>query len=61
MKDRETAQEKLEYEIFSEQCFEQEKKEEEKEKRIQCDGIDCAWCGIIECPREVKQKWQIKK
>lgn len=48
MKDRETAQEKLEYEIFSEQCFEQE----EKEKRIQCDGIDCAWCGIIECPRE---------
>ena len=47
MKDRETAQEKLEYEIFSEQCFEQE-----KEKRIQCDGIDCAWCGIIECPRE---------
>lgn len=52
MKDRETAQEKLEYEIFSEQCFEQEK-EEEKEK-IQCDGIDCAWCGIIECPREKK-------
>ena len=50
MKDRETAQEKLEYEIFSEQCFEQEKKEEEK--KIQCDGIDCAWCGIIECPRE---------
>lgn len=46
MKDRETAQEKLEYEIFSEQCFEQEKKE-----KIQCDGIDCAWCGIIECPR----------
>lgn len=50
MKDRETAQEKLEYEIFSEQCFEQEKKE--KENKIQCDGIDCAWCGIIECPRE---------
>ena len=45
MKDRETAQEKLEYEIFSEQCFEQE-------KEIQCDGIDCAWCGIVECPRE---------
>lgn len=55
MKDRETAQEKLEYEIFSKQCFEQEKQEEEKkEKRIQCDGIDCAWCGIIECPREKK-------
>lgn len=53
MKDRETAQEKLEYEIFSEQCFEQEnKKEEEKKKRIQCDGIDCAWCGIVDCPRE---------
>lgn len=49
MKDRETAQEKLEYEIFSEQCFEQEKEEE----TIQCDGIDCAWCGIVECPREV--------
>lgn len=32
MKDRETAQEKLEYEIFSEQCFEQEKAEEKKEK-----------------------------
>ena len=46
MEDRETAQEKLEYEIFSEQCFEQEK------EKIQCDGIDCAWCGIIECPRE---------
>ena len=53
MKDRETAQEKLEYEIFSEQCFEQEKeRRKKKEKRIQCDGIDCAWCGIIECPRE---------
>ena len=50
MKDRETAQEKLEYEIFSEQCFEQEKKEEEKKKKIkrsECPygGIDCAWCG----------------
>ena len=52
MKDRETAQEKLEYEIFSKQCFEQEKEEEKKEK-IQCDGIDCAWCGIVECLREV--------
>ena len=32
MKDRETAQEKLEYEIFSEQCFEQEQlKRKEKE------------------------------
>ena len=49
MKDRETAQEKLEYEIFSEQCFEQEKKEEKKKKikRSECPygGIDCAWCG----------------
>ena len=51
MKDRETAQEKLEYEIFSEQCFEQEKKEKEerkkKIKRSECPygGIDCAWCG----------------
>lgn len=45
MRDRETVQEKLEYEIFSEQCFEQAKEE--------CDGIDCAWCGIVECPREV--------
>lgn len=53
MKDRETAQEKLEYEAFSEQCFEQEK---EEEKKMQCDGIDCAWCGIVECPRDVKQK-----
>lgn len=48
MKDRETVQEKLEYENFSEQCFEQAKEEEMK-----CDGIDCAWCDIIECPREV--------
>lgn len=53
MKDRETAQEKLEYEVFSEQCFEQEK--EEEERKMQCDGIDCAWCGIVECPREAKQ------
>lgn len=52
MKDRETAQEKIEYEIFSEQCFEQEKEKEERKEKIQCDGIDCAWCGIIECPRE---------
>lgn len=28
MTDRETLQEKLEYEIFSEQCFEQAKEEE---------------------------------
>ena len=48
MKDRETAQEKLEYEIFSEQCFEQEKEERKKKiKRSECPygGIDCAWCG----------------
>ena len=49
MKDRETAQEKLEYEIFSEQCFEQEKQEKEKKKikRSECPygGIDCVWCG----------------
>ena len=60
MKDRETAREKLEYEIFSEQCFEQEKKEEEK-KRIQCDGIDCAWCGekepcIYKIANELEEK-----
>lgn len=45
-KDRETAQEKLEYERFSEQCAEQAKEE------LKCDGIDCAWCGIVDCPRE---------
>ena len=50
MKDRETAQEKLEYEIFSEQCFEQEREKEERKKKIkrsECPygGIDCAWCG----------------
>lgn len=42
---RETVIEKLEYEVFSEQCFEQAKKE--------CDGLDCAWCGIADFPREV--------
>ena len=50
MKDRETAQEKLEYEIFSEQCFEQEQEKEERKKKIkrsECpnDKIDCAWCS----------------
>lgn len=45
MADRETVHEKLELEMFSEQCFKQAKEE--------CDGIDCAWCGIVECPREV--------
>ena len=33
MKDRETAQEKLEYEIFSEQCFEQEKKKKKRKRK----------------------------
>ena len=46
--DRETAYEKLEYEIFSEQCAEQALEE------LKCDGLDCAWCGIADCPREVK-------
>ena len=45
MTDRETVHEKLELETFSEQCFKQAKEA--------CDGIDCAWCGIVECPREV--------
>ena len=58
MKDRETAQEKLEYEIFSEQCFEQEK--EKKEKRY-CEGIDCAWCSekepcIYKIANELEEK-----
>lgn len=61
MKDRETAQEKLEYEIFSEQCFEQEKKEKEK-KKIHCEGIDCAWCGekepcIYKIANELEEKF----
>lgn len=46
-RDQETAQAKLEYEMFSEQCAEQEEEEE-----LECDGIDCAWCGIVDCPRE---------
>ena len=29
-----------------EQCAEQAKEE------LECDGIDCAWCGIVDCPRE---------
>ena len=45
--DRETAYEKLEYEIFSEQCAEQA-----EEEQLKCDGLDCAWCGIVDCPRE---------
>ena len=45
--DIETAYEKLEYEIFSEQCAEQE-----EEEQLKCDGLDCAWCGIVDCPRE---------
>ena len=48
MKDRETIQDKLEAEIRCEQMAEQIKEE------IKCDGLDCAWCGIVECPREVK-------
>lgn len=51
MTDRETAYEKLEYEMFSEQCFEQAKEEE-------CDGIDCEWCDEVECPREIDNEWR---
>lgn len=46
-RDRETVQEKIEAEIRCEQQA-QQMKEESK-----CDGIDCAWCDIVECPREV--------
>ena len=46
--DRETVNEKLEYEIFSEQCAEQA-----REEQLKCVGLDCAWCGIADCPREV--------
>lgn len=21
-----------------------------------CDGLDCAWCGALDCPREKKKK-----
>ena len=44
---KERLMEKLEYEIFSEQCAEQA-----KEEQLKCDGLDCAWCGIVDCPRE---------
>ena len=42
MKDRETVQEKLEYEIFSRQCFEQECEElKEKVKELHQGWINC--------------------
>lgn len=48
MTDRETMQEKLEYEIFSEQCFEQAKEEETVEdKSIMIDNIDVSKCEQI--------------
>lgn len=45
--------EKIEYDIKSDMIAQKKEEEKKKEKRIQCDGIDCAWCGIVECPREV--------
>lgn len=21
-----------------------------------CEGLDCAWCGVLDCPREKKKK-----
>lgn len=46
-RDRETYMEKVEYEVWSEQCAEQAREEE-----LRCDGLDCAWCGEVNCPRE---------
>ena len=47
-RDRETYIEKVEYEVWSEQCAAQAREEEE----LNCDGLDCAWCGEVNCPRE---------
>lgn len=46
-RDRETYIEKVEFEIWSEQCAAQAREEE-----LKCDGLDCAWCGEVDCPRE---------
>lgn len=46
-RDRETYIEKVEYEVWGEQCAAQAREEE-----LKCDGLDCAWCGIVDCPRE---------
>lgn len=46
-RDRETYIEKVEFEIWSEQCAAQAREEE-----LYCDGLDCAWCGEVNCPRE---------
>lgn len=46
-RDRETYIEKVEHEIWTEQCAAQAKEEE-----LKCDGLDCAWCGEVNCPRE---------
>lgn len=47
-RDRETYIEKVKYEVWSGQCAEQAREEEE----LLCNGLDCAWCGEINCPRE---------
>ena len=43
--------EKIEHDIKSEMIA-QEKSNKIKRSECLYGGIDCAWCGIVDCPRE---------
>lgn len=51
--DKETIEEKIECEIFKEQCAEQIRQER------QCEGIDCAWCleDCCEWKKMIRRVW----
>lgn len=46
-RDIETMYEKVEYEVFSEQCAQQTRQEKIKRSECPYGGIDCAWCSEI--------------
>ena len=43
-RDIETYREKVEYDVWSEQCAEQARQEKIKRSECPYGGIDCAWC-----------------
>lgn len=47
-RDIETYREKVEFEVWSEQCAEQARQEKIKHSEYPYDNIDCEWC-VEEC------------
>ena len=49
------------YRIKYEKVERQKKRIKKMTNKQTCDGLDCAWCGALDCPRENERKNQMIK